>query len=336
MNLSQVGEKRLIADFIRPRFNPACDPDSVGNDCAVLKVGSETDVCFSTDRVPADLISFKLGLIDSRQLGYYLAILNLSDLAAAGAIPAGMLLNFAFPPQFPLDQFNQIMEGIQQASAEYDCPVLGGDLSDAAEINLVATSIGRLPGPKRLYRSRARSGHVVFCSAEIGLTPAAFAFFLSEAPRPISLSVEEEERLCAHFRSPSARIKLGSALRESGACSALMDNTDGVGQSLLEIGQASGVGIRINEVALPIASLCSRIATTLGRNVTEFATGPGADFQLIGTADPAHPGFAEISSHLHIIGEVLPGNGVFVKTASREIEALKISGWNYYEPRKRP
>ena len=81
MKLRDIGEKRLIAEYIRPLFNPAGLRESVGDDCALIQVGAGNWVCVSTDRVPADLIAFKLGLIGFRELGQYLAVLNISDIA---------------------------------------------------------------------------------------------------------------------------------------------------------------------------------------------------------------------------------------------------------------
>ena len=70
--LRDIGEKEIIRSIIKPMFNPKGILGGVGDDCAVLDVGNGKSICVSTDRVPADLISFKLGLINHYQLGYYL------------------------------------------------------------------------------------------------------------------------------------------------------------------------------------------------------------------------------------------------------------------------
>ncbi len=328
--ISEKGEKRLIAEIIRPLFNPTGNPNSVGDDCAIVELVEGRGVCISTDRVPGDLISFKLGLIDIRQLGYYLAVLNISDLAAAGAVPRGLLLNLGLPRDLSLADFESLLRGAHEASMEYNCPVIGGDLSDSAEINLVATSVGELAGPQRLYRSGAKPNDAVFCCDVLGITATAFAYYLDGKRGRPAVSAEEERILCSNFRSPRARIELGKALRESGACSAVMDNTDGVGQSLLELAAASGVAMHLDEALLPVSNISRRVAAHQKRDLADLVLGPGADFQLIGTVRPEEPSFDSIRPFLQIIGTVAEGDGVWLKRPGKPIERFSVSGWNYY------
>src|ERR1700752_4769705 len=152
MLLRDIGEKKLISDYIRPLFNPQNLPSGVGDDCALIPVTDQKCVCISTDRVPADLISFKLGLIGFRELGQYLAVLNISDIAAAGGKPVALLLNFAFPSDFKLDDMLEIMAGTKMCAEQYGVSIVGGDLSDASEMNLVAISVGLVDCESSLLR----------------------------------------------------------------------------------------------------------------------------------------------------------------------------------------
>ena len=90
-NISEYGEKALIEKFIKPLFNPNNDLFGIGDDCAMIEDKADEITLLSTDRVPADLISFKLGLIDYFGLGNYLAQLNISDIVAFGGKPVGLL-----------------------------------------------------------------------------------------------------------------------------------------------------------------------------------------------------------------------------------------------------
>ena len=67
--LRELGEKELIRSVIKPLFNPKNERGLAGDDCAVIDVGHDMAICVSTDRVPADLTSFKLGLINHFELG---------------------------------------------------------------------------------------------------------------------------------------------------------------------------------------------------------------------------------------------------------------------------
>src|SRR4051812_15727761 len=97
VTIGEIGEKQIIERFLRPLFNPNNDENGVGDDCAAVELPSGTLGLYSTDRVPADLISYRSGVLDNFGLGRYLAVLNLSDIAACGGSPQALLLNFGLP-----------------------------------------------------------------------------------------------------------------------------------------------------------------------------------------------------------------------------------------------
>ena len=332
MKLSDIGEKALIADYIKPLFNPTNRAESVGDDCALIPITSKLYVCVSTDRVPPDLISFKLGLIAYRELGRYLAVLNISDIAAAGGEPSALLLNLAFPRDFDLADFQEILAGAKEAAELYGAKVLGGDLSDAREMNLVATSIGTVSKQEALLRSGARPGDRVFCSNDLGMTPTAFLHYLYHGDRaPMRLSLDEEAVLTSNFRHPRARVTLGRSLAKSGRCTAAMDVTDGISQSLCEIAASSGIGIVLDVASLPIHQLSVKITNYYGADLIETILGPGADFQLVGTLNTTtHQHHESLPLDVKIIGEVIEGRGLSLRCEDGRIVPFAPQGWNYY------
>lgn len=327
--ISELGEKELIRSIIKPLLNPDDDPNSVGDDCAAIPVGPDGFVCASTDRVPADLISFRLGIIGHRGLGYYLAVLNLSDLAAMGARPSGLLLNLGLPSNTLVDDLVALLEGAKDACAEYGCRILGGDLSNSVELSLSATSIGMVGQGKILRRRGAKIGDLIFCADPIGMSATAFAYFLRAKPAGFRLTDPEEERLKDQFRKPKARFDVARSLSELGGAVA-MDNTDGVGQTLSELAEINRVRMRIDADALPIHELSRKIGDSLGTDAIEIALSAGADFQLVGTVR-RDASLTSLPSDLRIIGEVAAGEGVTVAHGRSE-EILQIKGWNYFAP----
>src|SRR2546429_2979823 len=95
LTISDIGEKKLIHDFIKPFFNADNEPYGVGDDCAMVRVGDEV-VLFSTDRVPADLTAFRLGILDYGGLCGYFARFNTIDNAACGGCSVGVGFSFCF------------------------------------------------------------------------------------------------------------------------------------------------------------------------------------------------------------------------------------------------
>lgn len=332
--VSDLGEKELIRTFIKPYLNPAADPNLVGDDCAVIPVGESRAICISTDRVPADLISFRLGLIDYEGLGYYLAVLNLSDIAAMGAEPSGILLNFGLEKSFTLESFRQLIEGAKRACDKYGCVILGGDLSSAEEMSISATSVGIAPYPGLLRRSGALPGDSIYCSSSIGLTPTAFSYFLEAKPQGLILETAEEEILAGQFRSPQALFSVGAALRGTQSRITAMDNTDGIGQSLAELAEINNVNCIVDAGLLPIHSISYKVAAYLGIDVIDLVLGPGADFQLVGTIEPGLSLSASAldSVGVRLIGQVVQGSGVSLRRGD-SVQSFKPRGWNYFAPK---
>jgi thiamine-monophosphate kinase len=328
--IGDVGEKELIRTLVRPLFNPQARPELAGDDCGTVWVRPDLGVLLSTDRVPWDLVSFSLGLIDIRGLGYYLAVLNISDVAAMGGRPAGLLLNLALPDSFPLDDLKKLLNGIQDASHEFDCPILGGDLSNSVEPSLCATVLGFSHGSRVLHRSGTGVDHRPFCSQTVGLTPTAFAYFREAKPRGLRLSPDEEELLVRQFRQPVARVRLGEHLARSPVHVACMDNTDGLAQSLLEISEAGSAGIILQEELLPLHDVTREVAAYLRTDPVELALRPGADFQLVGT----YAGDELPDDSLVPLGRAGgPPGQLFLESAAGGMRPLEVQGWNYFAGR---
>lgn len=335
--LKDIGEKEIIKNFIKPLFNPEGIRDLVGDDCAVVDVVGKSRVCLSTDRVPADLISFKLNIIDYFGLGYYLAILNISDIVASGARPVGLLLTLAFPEDFLIEDFQQLLQGVKKACDEVQCNILGGDLSNAAEMSISATSVGLANADQILYRSGTQDGDYVYCSDYLGLTSTAFAYFLEARPNGLQLSSDDETLLQNQFRKPRARVGLSKKLANSSMRITCMDNTDGIGQTLSELSEINRMRMVVRMDALPIHPISEKVAAYLDRNILDIILGAGADFQLLGTIEQKLERTETedfISNGLRIVGYAMPGSGVWVQDESGQLREHLVSGWNYYTKSK--
>lgn len=325
--LKNIGEKSLIKEIIKPLFNPNSSKYSIGDDCAVIELANEEVICLSTDRVPHDLVALNLGLINYFDLGYYLAVLNISDIVASGTNPCSLLLNLAFPSEFFVEDFESILHGIKSAADIYGVEIVGGDLSSCPVLSISATSVGKGLKSKLLFRKGSKNGDLIYCCDYIGLTSTAFNYFLIAKPKGMQLTTEEENILINQFRKPKVRIDIIKYLFDNFSRITAMDNTDGIGQTLSELSEINNLAYVLNEEALPIHSITYKVGDFLNLSPVNIALGPGADFQLIGTTDNK----VSTSKNLKFIGEVRQGSGVFLKNISGEISKCVIQGWNYYD-----
>lgn len=326
--LSEVGEKAIIRDFIKPFFNREDDPSGVGDDCAMVAFGDEIAL-FSTDRIPSDLTAFKLGILDFHGIGDYLARLNLSDIAACGGRAIGLLLNLGLPNDIAYKDVQLLCQGFGSCAERHGAVVLGGDITSARELSISATSIGKTARNRVLTRREARPGDSIFISRPIGLTPAAFHVFLGKLES--RLSPDALSLLRRQFTDMEPMLTLGQALGASGQYGACMDNTDGIGQSLSELSEASKCAFIVHRSALRIPPVVEEVGEMVGKPALDIIFNGGADFSLVGTIRGNWTSEQASKHFLHtleIIGHVEHGHGVWLDDGQRK--HLAFRGWNYF------
>jgi thiamine-monophosphate kinase len=327
-SLASIGEKKIIREFIRPYFNASNHQFGVGDDCAMVGFGREIAL-FSTDRVPADLTAFRLGILDYRGLGDYLARLNLSDIAACGGTPVGLLLNLGLPGSLRFRQIQELCRGFRGCGRRFGVEVLGGDITHASELSISATSVGRVKRGEILTRRTARPGDSIFLSRPLGVTPAAFVAL--SGTRKLKLSKHEIGLLKRQFTHLDPLIALGRSLARSGTCGACMDNTDGVGQTLSELSQASQCAFIVEAASLQIPFIVHKVSRLSDQSLLEIAFGAGADFSLVGTLRgrwTSEEASRRFRHSIEVIGQVEKGNGVHIDGDIRS--KLRFRGWNYF------
>jgi thiamine-monophosphate kinase len=328
LRLSEVGEKALIRDFIKPFFNSADDPAGVGDDCAMVTFGHEVAL-LSTDRVPSDLTAFKLGILDFHGLGDYLARLNLSDIAACGGQALGLLLNLGLPNDVAYDDVLSLCRGFGSRAEQHGATVLGGDITSASELSISATSIGKAARNRVLTRRNAKPGDSIFISRPLGMTPTAFHVYLGKLES--KLSGGSLSLLRRQFTDLEPMLSLGQALAASGQCGACMDNTDGIGQSLGELSEASKCAFVVQSSALRIPSIVESVSQIIGLPPIAFVFNGGADFSLVGTLQgqwSSERATSQFGHPLEIIGHVEAGQGLWLEDGQRK--PLAFRGWNYF------
>src|SRR3954462_5182268 len=117
MRLSELGELGLLAELERRRLIVA-----VENDAAQLTGGLVV-----TQDALVEGVHFRLDWLTWRELGFRAAAVNLSDLAASGAVPEALVVTLALPPETESGDVVELYEGLADAGV----PVVGGDTTGA-------------------------------------------------------------------------------------------------------------------------------------------------------------------------------------------------------------
>lgn len=264
------------ADFITALRALAPHPAARGlaDDCAVLQLGSETLIL--THDAMAEGVHFLPGQ-DPADVAWKLVATNLSDLAAKGAEPLGVLLGYMLGSDDA-----RFLEGLRDALTTFGTPLLGGDTiaGKGAPQVLGLTALGRATHQPVPSRSGARAGDVIYLSGPVGGAMIGF-----EALRAATGADS------AAYRRPVPLLDAGRALAP--LVHAMMDVSDGLLIDAWRMASASAVTFAIDSAAVPIAAPEAR---------RDDALRWGDDYQLLFTA----AGTASLPLACHAIGLVLP------------------------------
>jgi thiamine-monophosphate kinase len=238
MKLSEIGELGLLAELERRGL-----AQHIEHDAAELPGGLVV-----TQDALVEGVHFRLDWISWRDLGWRAAAVNLSDLAASGADPEGLLVALAAPGDTQLEDVVELYSGL----GETGVPVLGGDTTRGDQLMLSVTAVGRskrVPG-----RAGARPGDVLVVTGPLGAAGAAF-------------------RREAYVRPP---LRLAEGRELAARAHALLDLSDGLAVDAAHIAARSSCRLVLELEHVPLAE---------GAALADV--GFGEDYELLAAvADP--------------------------------------------------
>jgi thiamine-monophosphate kinase len=205
---------------------------------------------------------------------------NVSDLAAKGADPAGFLLSLALPGTWTEEWLAEFAAGLAEAARDFGCPLLGGDTVKASgALTLSVAAVGEVPAGRMVRRTNAQVGDVICVTGTIG--DAALGLRLRRAPAwAQSLSPEEKAHLADRYLHPQPRHRLAEAVRTH--AHAAMDVSDGLAGDLAKMMRVSGVSAVIEAREIPLSSAVRR-AVTVDPQLFDLAVTGGDDYEILCT-----------------------------------------------------
>lgn len=314
-----LDEFSLIDRYFKHLFGPS--PAVVigpGDDCAVLTVPPECELCVSTDTL-LEGVHFPPGATGAVVASRTVAA-NLSDLAAMGADPHSVVLALTIPN---LDEawLQDFSETLKKQLARFNAPLVGGNIS-RGPLSLTMTVLGCTPRGAAIVRSGARPGDHVYVTGTLG-----------DAGRGLELvrAGESQGFLVERYESPTPRLALGVALR--GMASAMVDVSDGLLADVSHIALSSQVAMTLNIENLPLSdALLNSAGAKAGQ---QFALTAGDDYELCFAApDSAAASLVELGKSQGIpitkIGDVTEGQGVRVLDAEGDLIDPGFSGYQHF------
>ncbi len=278
--LAKEGEFGLI-ERIRARFRQPTAPDyGIGDDCALLTPRVGMQIAVSTDLM-TEGVHFDRSYMPAIALGRKALAVNLSDLAAMGAIPRVFFLSFALPRAFSVDYLDGVLEGLAAMADEHDCLLAGGDTCGSQSgLTISITVLGEQKPQYMVKRSGAQAGHDIWVSGTLGDAAAGLEQLQKGA-------VACDQFLVSRHLDPAPRVGLGIVLAESESVSSMIDISDGLYGDVGHCMRLSGVGAAINLNSLPL-SLPYRTFSRQQHDPWLAALTGGEDYELCFTAAPQH------------------------------------------------
>ena len=322
---STSGEDALIARYFRPL---ATDPGALGlvDDAAILQTSGD-EIVVTTDAIvegvhflpddPADTVARKALRV------------NLSDLAAKGAAPAGFVLTLALRAQDDA-WLAPFARALGEDAGLFDCPLLGGDtVSTPGPVMISITAFGRVSAGKMVRRSGARPGDRIVVTGTIGDAALGLDILKRGAAAGLGEDAAAREMLVGRYRVPQPRNAMAEAIRDH--ASAAMDVSDGLAGDLAKLCAASGVSAVIDSKSIPLSGAA---VTWMARGAVDIEgiVSGGDDYEILcAIPEASFESFAQAAGRAGVavasIGTVIAGASAprFLDAQGREIALRRTS-----------
>jgi thiamine-monophosphate kinase len=316
-----LSEFELIARyFTRPTRQTVL---GIGDDAALFCISPGCELAASTDMLVEGVHFFPD--VDPQALGHKALAVNLSDLAAMGAMPRWAMLSLALPDVDTrwLDGFAR---GFFALADKHDVDLIGGDTTRGPR-NICVQIMGEVRQGRALRRDGAKIGDDIWVSGQLGDAAAAVAHRRSE----LILEPAAVERCRLRLDWPTPRVALGLAM--SALAHSAIDLSDGLLSDLAHICERSGVGAEVGYAAVPCsADLAPLRDDAQGRRAILAG---GDDYELCFTASPKRAAEIEaLSATLDIaltrVGTIVEGNAVTVFDAAGRPLRVEEKGFDHF------
>jgi len=317
-----VGEKAAVEDLIKLAGN--CGGIGPGDDAAAVDLGDRylvitTDMIAKHTHVP--------DIMTPRQVGWTVAAVNYSDIAAMGAIPLCFVVSMGFPKETEIDYVKEVARGIKDCSEMVAADYVGGDTKECYEMALSGTAVGTVRKDGILLRRGAQPGDLLAMTGSAGLAGAGFLDIALGGKHP---------RARKALMEPIPRVKEAALLSASGLVTSCMDTSDGLASSIHELSRASGVNFVLNWDSLPISNDVYEISEMKLIQVEEMVLYSGGDYQLLFTIerDGAEELHRMLGKDFTVIGEVRE-TGSNVVRRSGQLLPLEKRGFEHFKGLKK-
>jgi thiamine-monophosphate kinase len=272
-----LSEFELIDRYFRKCGSSRADVRlGVGDDAALLTCPPGRELVAAIDTL-VEGIHFPVAA-PAASLGHRALAVNLSDLAAMGAVPTWALLALTLP-RAEADWVNEFAHALCTLARTHEVQLVGGDTT-AGPLSATVQLLGFVEPGTALLRSGGRPDDALFVSGTPGDAAAGLLILQSR------LAVDDAQcaaQLRERFLFPTPRVALGRELR--GYASACIDVSDGLLGDADKLARASGCSAELEYAQLPVSAALLRAGGE--ERARELALTGGDDYELCFSVPPA-------------------------------------------------
>lgn len=334
IQLREWGEYKFL-EWLLPRVKQAEGKDKSlrigsGDDAAVIRFHHHKNLLLTTDTLIAGT-HFPAKNFYPRAIGYKSLTINLSDLAAMGAVkPRWALANWGLPPNLSIGHLRQIWQGWEISRKRWGITLVGGDIFRSTRLILTVTVLGEAKEKFLVRRDSARPGEWVGVTGFLGDAAAGCRLNQQKSLKELTPA---EHYLWRRFWFPSPRLAEGALLGKHGWAKSMLDLSDSLAQSLNILAKAAGVGFRIFSRQLPLSpSLRCWLGNNRRRNSRRYLLYGGEDYELLFTFQPRFwPVLKSSLPKVQVIGEVVPAKaGITLVDFAGQTSLIKPGGYEHF------
>ncbi|MXN75921.1 hypothetical protein GR157_14405 [Burkholderia sp. 4701] len=305
MKVSELGEIALLREIILKSVNQT--GEDAGDDCAHIEVAGR-EMLWSIDPCPTPAARW-FGLDSPEVYGWYTALINLSDIAASGGTPLGMLVSLEFPDETTVEFVEGFQQGLKFALDKYGVKLFGGNVKSAPKFSATGSILGLVDGRRSPRRRIDEPEVAAYLVGPIGyFWTSIVAHHMGDADALAAFGGDLRKALCY----PEPQVSAGRALGELPYDIACMDCSDGVLNALHQLAVASSLDLTLVEGLVErIPSSFKAILLRHGFN-PENAIFQFGDWQLLCFVARKHAGnFEERMAEFSVtyLGEARAGSG---------------------------
>ena len=322
MKSNGLGEREIISLLTeRFDFKPAL-PLGFNDDVAAFPISRDRLVVLKTDMLVGST-DVPPGM-SLKQAAQKAIVATVSDFAAKGVRPSGLLVSLGLVPPVKPATVREIAAGLTVGAGKYGCRIIGGDTGEAEDFIIDCAGFGFAEKSKILRRDGARPGDVVAVTGKFGKTSAGLRILRSKKHL-----ARRFPGLVDAVLHPVARLKTGLELARTGSVNSSIDSSDGLAWSLHEIALLSKVNMVLDKI--PIAPDADAFAREAKLSADDLALFGGEEYELVLTINKYK--FDAVRSRIPSllkIGRVKRGNGEVAHEVEGGIIPIEHHGYQHF------